>query len=1087
MIELIQGFKVGSTDPIDERLVIDSSNLDPETGGRDVDVMPEKYFAVNKDDGIIYVYDRETNSFTKASDFINESHIQYYKRESEPDDKEQERLLTIIDEPASPDGDPISLIDEDSGGIYTNYKREVLDAGEIVRRSGLALKFEHDSEYYTLRGILLDKDNNEIAVSNKIDIPVEDAFDKASLSENNKKLILTKIHGEVVEIDLQPMYDSFEIVNKTDLQNEIDRANAAEEQLNNDIIAEAAQARRIEGALEDLKTPGEKVNLVSAINAEYDRANDAEEGLRSLIRGEIDERLSADSNLEEKLSNELLKEKTARENAVTTLTNNLNAENERATKAENSLDGRLDVIEGEATVDGSIKKALSDAKKYTDVEESRALEAEKLLRENVTQEITDRIEANTEIKEALALEEKRATNKESEIAGNLIDEINRAKEVESSLKTNVTNEITNRENAINQVTASISEETARAIKSEGNLNTALTDEINRATKAEENITAELNEEISTARTNEAANKTAIETEVSRAKGVEGNLTNLRTLTKTSLVDAINSESTSREGDVNLLTNNLDTEISDRKNAISALETTVKNEILTARANEAANKTAIDTQAGNLEDLRQSIPESASYTNKLATQEDIANEKNRATKAEETLSTNLETLNTNLTIEISNREAAVKTEKERAEGIEAKLREDLNKEISDRGTADTDLGNRVSAIEEKIPTEASKDNNLADKAYVDDAVSKSAAIFKGTFESTEAIEAVEGDANDYLFYKHTEDQNVVYDRYKYSPATNETSPVERIGNWLFEYRINNSSFTTAQWSAIDSGATTELINKISVNESNITGLKSTKANATDVNGHIENKNNPHSVTKAQLDLGNVDNTSDLNKPISTATQTALDLKADKADVTNELAKKQDVISDLSTIRSGAEKGATAVQSADMATAIDAATEDMATQTWVEGKNYLTEHQSLANYRTSADQNDIDKGITDRLDVIEGKESEWDAKATEEYVTTAVSGKQDTITDLETIRSNSKLGASAVQPSAINDMATQTWVGEQGYLKEHQDLSAYRTSAAQDEIDNGIKKLILPTLPTDTTKDYTLEYIQGTLTWVEKTTQ
>jgi hypothetical protein len=39
-----------------------------------------------------------------------------------------------------------------------------------------------------------------------------------------------------------------------------------------------------------------------------------------------------------------------------------------------------------------------------------------------------------------------------------------------------------------------------------------------------------------------------------------------------------------------------------------------------------------------------------------------------------------------------------------------------------------------------------------------------------------------------------------------------------------------------------------------------------------------------ITKAMVGLGNVDNTSDLNKPISTATKTALDLKANTADVT-----------------------------------------------------------------------------------------------------------------------------------------------------------------------------------------------------------
>jgi hypothetical protein len=43
-------------------------------------------------------------------------------------------------------------------------------------------------------------------------------------------------------------------------------------------------------------------------------------------------------------------------------------------------------------------------------------------------------------------------------------------------------------------------------------------------------------------------------------------------------------------------------------------------------------------------------------------------------------------------------------------------------------------------------------------------------------------------------------------------------------------------------------------------------------------HFSNISNPHGVTKSQVGLGNADNTSDLNKPISNATQTALNLKA-----------------------------------------------------------------------------------------------------------------------------------------------------------------------------------------------------------------
>src|SRR6056297_194868 len=39
-------------------------------------------------------------------------------------------------------------------------------------------------------------------------------------------------------------------------------------------------------------------------------------------------------------------------------------------------------------------------------------------------------------------------------------------------------------------------------------------------------------------------------------------------------------------------------------------------------------------------------------------------------------------------------------------------------------------------------------------------------------------------------------------------------------------------------------------------------------------HISRTDNPHSVTAAQLGLGNVDNTSDADKPTSTATATAI---------------------------------------------------------------------------------------------------------------------------------------------------------------------------------------------------------------------
>lgn len=47
-------------------------------------------------------------------------------------------------------------------------------------------------------------------------------------------------------------------------------------------------------------------------------------------------------------------------------------------------------------------------------------------------------------------------------------------------------------------------------------------------------------------------------------------------------------------------------------------------------------------------------------------------------------------------------------------------------------------------------------------------------------------------------------------------------------------------------------------------------------------HINNKSNPHEVTKAQVGLSEVNNTSDANKPISTATQNALNSKFNASD-------------------------------------------------------------------------------------------------------------------------------------------------------------------------------------------------------------
>ena len=68
-------------------------------------------------------------------------------------------------------------------------------------------------------------------------------------------------------------------------------------------------------------------------------------------------------------------------------------------------------------------------------------------------------------------------------------------------------------------------------------------------------------------------------------------------------------------------------------------------------------------------------------------------------------------------------------------------------------------------------------------------------------------------------------------------------------------------------------------------------------------HIADKANPHNVTKSHVGLGNVDNTADLDKPISTATLIYVnqqdDLKADKADTYS----KSDVDTKVGSVSGG----------------------------------------------------------------------------------------------------------------------------------------------------------------------------------------
>lgn len=113
---------------------------------------------------------------------------------------------------------------------------------------------------------------------------------------------------------------------------------------------------------------------------------------------------------------------------------------------------------------------------------------------------------------------------------------------------------------------------------------------------------------------------------------------------------------------------------------------------------------------------------------------------------------------------------------------------------------------LDGITELIPAQATAQNQLADKGFVNSSVATNTANYISDngdpFTSVADLEAYSGTVtnNDYAFVTGTDsDGNTYYDRYK---ATVSGSAV----TWAKEYRLNNSSFTAAQWAAITSGIT-----------------------------------------------------------------------------------------------------------------------------------------------------------------------------------------------------------------------------------------------------------------------------------------
>lgn len=155
-----------------------------------------------------------------------------------------------------------------------------------------------------------------------------------------------------------------------------------------------------------------------------------------------------------------------------------------------------------------------------------------------------------------------------------------------------------------------------------------------------------------------------------------------------------------------------------------------------------------------------------------------------------------------------------------------------------------------------------------------------------------------------------------------------------------------------------------------------------------------------------------------------------------DVETALSAKQDTISDLSTIRSGASAGATAIQPS--------------------ATTGLLKNDGTVDTVEKASQASVD-AITDGTNIDSFSDVE-----------TALSGKQDTISDLSTIRSGASAGATAYQkpqtgiPSTDLASGVQTSLGKADSAIQSADLATVATSGSYTDLDDK------PTIPDITGK-------------------
>lgn len=523
---------------------------------------------------------------------------------------------------------------------------------------------------------------------------------------------------------------------------------------------------------------------------------------------------------------------------------------------------------------------------------------EKLARKEADdKEKAERQSEDNLIRAKLEQEQTRAQNAEKLITNNLNSEISRAKTAEGVLTTNLNAEITNRKSEISRLDTKIETEATRATNAETAITTNLNTEIARAKKAEQQeaknrsdaddaIKALLNTEVSRAKSEEESIRSSVTAEKNRAESSESEL---RTLIDKNSSD-ITKEQQARQTADNTLTANLATEKQARIDADNSIKTLLDTEVKRAKSEESKLTTSITTEANRATTAESDLSDR------------ITAEKNRATAAESTITNNLNS-------EISDRKEAIKAESDRAKAAEQAIQTNLGsitiaKVTPNDTTTAASYQLQVNGEAKGVTIDIAKDQSIKDINVLDMNATLKAdgAIQAGSPVGSTAlcISYILADGTyklaklDYSkFLEETEFANglEVKDHKVYvkvDPLSESFLTVSSTGVKIsgVQNAINTAvdaekAAREAECAKIRDSITSSGQGSTVALDNEIKRAKEAEAAITsNLNNHIQDYQNPHKVTKDQVGLSNVDNTSDADKPVSDATQTELDKKANQ---------------------------------------------------------------------------------------------------------------------------------------------------------------------------------------------------------------